>query len=101
MAERWGVIVTDIQGDFTEWKNGSLAVPGSDESYVRTAEEATRRLLGMGLPVFGTQDWHPPEHVSFASSHPGLDLSIRSRSTVERRSSGRPIACRGPRTPAS
>ncbi len=70
MAE-WGIVVTDIQGDFTEWKKGSLAVPGSDEKYVKKAEEATRRLSTLGLPIFGTQDWHPPNHVSFATSHPG------------------------------
>lgn len=71
MAGKWGVIVIDLQGDFTEWKQGSLAVPGSDEDYVRSVEEATRLLKELHLPVFGTQDWHPPDHVSFATSHPG------------------------------
>ena len=71
MTGKWGVIVTDIQGDFTEWKKGSFAVPGSDEDYVRSVEAATRRLGQMGLPIFGTQDWHPPNHISFAVSHPG------------------------------
>jgi len=68
---KWGVIVVDIQGDFTEWKQGSLAVPGSDEGYVKNAEAATRTLRDLGLPVFGTQDWHPPDHISFATRHPG------------------------------
>ena len=68
---KWGVIVVDIQGDFTEWKQGSLAVPGSDEGYVKSAEAATRILRDLGLPVFGTQDWHPPDHISFATRHPG------------------------------
>lgn len=68
---KWGVIVVDIQGDFTEWKQGSLAVPGSDEGYVKSAEAATRLLRNLGLPVFGTQDWHPPDHISFATRHPG------------------------------
>ena len=71
MTGKWGVIVTDIQGDFTEWKKGSLAVAGSDESYVTSVERATRRLKELGLPIFGTQDWHPPNHVSFHTSHPG------------------------------
>ncbi len=71
MTGKWGVIVTDVQGDFTEWKKGSLAVPGSDEAYVKSAETATRRLSEMGLPIFGTQDWHPPGHISFANNHPG------------------------------
>jgi hypothetical protein len=25
MKGKWGVIVTDVQGDFAEWKNGSFA----------------------------------------------------------------------------
>ncbi len=71
MKDKRGVIVTDVQGDFTELKNGSLAVPGTDEEYVREVEEATRRLKEAGLVVFGTQDWHPADHISFASNHPG------------------------------
>ena len=42
MNKNYGLIVTDIQGCFTTWKNGSLAVPGSDEAYVRSVEVATR-----------------------------------------------------------
>ncbi len=71
MTGKWGVIVTDIQGDFTEWKKGSLAVAGTDVGYVRNAESATRRLKEAGLLIFGTQDWHPPDHISFAANHPG------------------------------
>jgi nicotinamidase/pyrazinamidase len=86
MLGKWGVIVTDMQGDFTEWKKGSLAVAGSDEGYVANVERATRRLKELGLPIFGTQDWHPPNHVSFYTSHPGkkpLDtIEIRGRSQV-------------------
>jgi nicotinamidase/pyrazinamidase len=86
MRQKWGVIVTDVQGDFTEWKAGSLAVPDSDEGYVRSVEKATVRLRELGLPVFGTQDWHPPDHVSFADSHPGRKpfdvMEIDGRSQV-------------------
>lgn len=71
MNKKYGVIVTDIQGCFTTWKNGSLAVPRSDETYVKSVEVATRRLKGEGFFIVGTQDWHPPDHVSFASNHPG------------------------------
>ncbi|MBW2023459.1 MAG: amidase, partial [Deltaproteobacteria bacterium] len=31
-----GVIVVDVQGDFTTWKKGSLAVPGTDEAFVKS-----------------------------------------------------------------
>ena len=71
MTKKWGVIVIDIQGDFTKWKQGSLAVPNSDEDYVRNTEAATRQFKELGVPIFGTQDWHPPNHVSFATSYPG------------------------------
>ena len=71
MANKWGVIVVDVQGDFTKWKQGSLAVPGTNEGYVKSAEAAARQLKELGVLVFGTQDWHPPDHVSFATSHPG------------------------------
>ena len=32
--ENTGVIVVDVQADFTEQKSGSLAVPGTDAQYV-------------------------------------------------------------------
>jgi nicotinamidase/pyrazinamidase len=70
-TERIGVIVVDIQGDFTKLKNGSLAVDGTDEAYVKTAEEDTKRLKDAGFPIYATQDWHPADHVSFFTNHPG------------------------------
>ncbi len=66
-----GVIVVDIQGDFTTWKNGSLAVNGTDEAFIKKVEEATRKLKQAGYIIFGTQDWHPANHVSFYTNHPG------------------------------
>jgi|SRR5271157_952071 len=71
MTTKYGVIVTDIQGCFTTWKNGSLAVPGSDEAYVKSVEVATRLLKENGFFMVATQDWHPPDHISFASNHLG------------------------------
>ena len=70
-AGKIGVIVVDVQGDFTLWKSGSLAVPGSDEAYVKKVEEVTRCLKRAGFLIFGSQDWHPMEHVSFYTNHPG------------------------------
>jgi len=64
-----GVIVVDIQGDFTKLKNGSLAVEGTDEAYIKTVEEGTKRLKEAGFPIFATQDWHPANHISFFTSH--------------------------------
>ncbi|MCX5811836.1 MAG: isochorismatase family protein [Proteobacteria bacterium] len=71
MTKKWGVIVIDIQGDFTKFRQGSLAVPGSDEDYVKNVETANLQFKELGVPILGTQDWHPPDHISFVTSHPG------------------------------
>lgn len=64
------VVVVDVQGDFTEWARGSLAVPATGRDYLDRVEEATRRFSKL-WPVFATQDWHPPDHISFYTNHPG------------------------------
>jgi nicotinamidase/pyrazinamidase len=66
-----GVIVVDVQGDFTKFKSGSLAVEGTDEAYVRAVEDQTKKLKAGGFPIFATQDWHPAKHLSFYNNHPG------------------------------
>lgn len=66
-----GVIVVDLQGDFTKFKNGSLAVEGTDEAYIKAVEEATKKLKAAGFPIYATQDWHPKNHASFYTNHPG------------------------------
>ena len=58
------LIVTDVQNSFMP--GGSLAVPGGDE-VVPIINAVARRFANVIL----TQDWHPPSHRSFASSHPG------------------------------
>lgn len=65
------VLVVDIQADFTEWEKGSLAVPGTDETYVREVSQGVRRFRESGYTVLATQDWHPADHVSFYTNHPG------------------------------
>jgi nicotinamidase/pyrazinamidase len=71
--ENTGVIVVDVQADFTELKSGSLAVPGTDAQYVSDVETATRRYLDQGHFVYFTQDWHPADHVSFFTNNPGTE----------------------------
>lgn len=66
-----GVIVVDIQGDFTKLKNGSLAVEGTDEVYIKAVGENTKKLKEAGFPIFATQDWHPANHASFFTNHKG------------------------------
>jgi nicotinamidase/pyrazinamidase len=58
------LIVVDVQYDFLP--GGTLAVERGDE--VIAPINALARLFPH---VILTQDWHPPGHVSFASSHPG------------------------------
>nr|WP_043752007.1 bifunctional nicotinamidase/pyrazinamidase [Methylobacterium nodulans] len=58
------LLVVDVQRDFLP--GGALAVPDGD------AVVAPITALGRLFPhVVLTQDWHPPGHASFASSHPG------------------------------
>lgn len=66
-----GVIVVDVQGDFTQWKKGSLAVPGTDKDYVDKVRKTTGSLAKAGFTLYATQDWHPSDHVSFFTNHPG------------------------------
>jgi nicotinamidase/pyrazinamidase len=70
-AIKIGVIVVDVQGDFTKLKNGSLAVGGTDEAYIKAVEENTKKLKDAGFPIYATQDWHPKNHASFFTSHKG------------------------------
>lgn len=69
-----GVIVVDIQGDFTEMKEGSLAVSGTDVSFIESIADAVNRAKDAGLTIFATQDWHPADHVSFYTNHLGKQL---------------------------
>jgi len=70
-AQVIGVIVVDVQGDFTTLQDGSLAVAGTDKDFVDKVQETTRKLSAKGYPVFATQDWHPADHVSFFTNHSG------------------------------
>jgi len=71
MAGNIAVIVVDVQGDFTTLKKGSLAVGGTDKAFVDEVQKATKALSKAGFLIFATQDWHPGNHVSFYTNHPG------------------------------
>ena len=62
--ERDVLLVIDVQNSFVP--GGSLAVPRGEE-IVPLINALARRFKHVVL----TQDWHPPGHISFASSHPG------------------------------
>ena len=58
------LLVIDVQNDFLP--GGALAVPRGDE-----VVPIINALALKFENVILTQDWHPPQHISFASSHPG------------------------------
>lgn len=58
------LVLVDLQYDFCP--GGALAVAHGDETIAVGVALATRFPL-----VVATQDWHPPEHRSFASNNPG------------------------------
>ena len=55
------LIVVDMQNDFCE--GGALAVAGAN-----AIVSPVNRLIGRYDHVVLTQDWHPPQHASFATS---------------------------------
>jgi len=69
--EKIAVIVVDVQGDFTTAKKGTLAVPDTDEKFLKKVSDATVKLKKQGIVIYATQDWHPADHISFATNHPG------------------------------
>ena len=72
VAPSTAVLVVDIQADFhPNFGNGSLAVPGTDKDYIDLVSSRTEEYRNQGLPIVATRDYHPPDHVSFFTSHPG------------------------------
>ena len=62
--DRGVLLIVDVQNDFCP--GGALALPEGDAII-----PAVNRLAHSFAHVILTQDWHPPGHTSFASSHPG------------------------------
>ena len=58
------LLLIDIQNDFLQ--SGSLPVPDGDAII-----PVVNRLQDYFELVIATQDWHPANHKSFASNHPG------------------------------
>ena len=72
-AENTGVLVVDVQADFTELKSGALAVPGTGMDYIDDVRKATWRFQEEGLRIYFTLDWHPADHISFYTNNPGTE----------------------------
>ena len=61
------LLLIDLQNDFMP--GGQLGVPQGD-----LVVPVANRAMDMISHVVATQDWHPPDHGSFASQHPGVEL---------------------------
>lgn len=61
------LVIVDVQNDFLPF--GALPVPGGDS--VIPVINALQPRFGL---IVATQDWHPPDHVSFAANHPGKNI---------------------------
>ena len=61
------LVIIDVQNDFL--KNGSLEVPYGNEVI-----EPINQIMKNYELIVATKDWHPLNHVSFASNHPGKKI---------------------------
>lgn len=61
---REALLVIDMQNDFCD--GGALAVPGG-----AALVDPINVAMAQAEVVILTQDWHPADHASFASQHPG------------------------------
>lgn len=64
------LVVVDMENDFMP--GGALGVEGGDEVILIINDLIPRFSL-----VVACRDWHPPNHVSFAASHPGKKVGDR------------------------
>ena len=61
------LVIIDVQNDFL--LNGSLEVPSGDDVI-----EPINDIISNYTLVIATKDWHPLDHVSFASNHLGKNI---------------------------
>ena len=61
------LVIIDVQNDFL--LNGSLEVPSGDDVI-----EPINEIISNYTLVVATKDWHPLDHVSFASNHAGKNI---------------------------
>lgn len=58
------LVIVDMQNDFMP--GGALGVPGADGLI-----QIINALIPQFSLIVASQDWHPADHISFASNHPG------------------------------
>ena len=61
------LVIVDVQNDFCP--GGALAIPDGDK-----VVPIINAVTGRFNMVIATQDWHPADHLSFASQHPGREI---------------------------
>lgn len=64
METKTALIIVDLQNDFCP--GGSLSVPDGD-----AVIPLANQLQHYFDVIIATKDWHPEDHMSFASNHPG------------------------------
>ena len=84
------LLIIDVQNDFCP--GGALAVADGD-----AVVPVINRLAERFDHVVLTQDWHPPGHSSFATSHPGSAPLTPSPCPMASKPSGRITASRARR----
>ncbi len=65
--EKAALLVVDVQNDFCP--GGRLGVKEGD-----VVVPVINRIVKKFFKVIATVDWHPKDHVSFASNHPGMEV---------------------------
>ena len=71
------LIIVDLQNDFCP--GGALAVPGGDEIV-----PIINQLIPNFNKIYNTQDWHPPDHISFnAQGGPWLPHCVQDTKGAE------------------
>jgi nicotinamidase/pyrazinamidase len=65
--ENSALLIVDVQNDFCS--GGALSVPGGDSII-----PLINSLSSQFSIVAATQDWHPVNHISFASTYPGKQV---------------------------
>ncbi len=68
LKQRDALLVVDIQHDFLP--EGPLAAQEGDQ-IIPGVNQLLEKVKAVQAPVIFTQDWHPANHLSFASQHAG------------------------------
>jgi nicotinamidase/pyrazinamidase len=78
-ANKTLLLIIDVQNDFcpaytsasgSKYADGALAVKDAD-SVIAPLNSLSKTIAQANGKVAATQDWHPPGHISFTSSHNG------------------------------